>query len=70
MWRTVSVVVIIAAPFLIGAYDLIAYRAAGNEATISRVCLDTAQRYPALMVCIGVLFGILLGHLFVPQHVK
>lgn len=69
-WRAVTVVVILVAPFVIGAYDLIALLVAGNEVTISRVCLDAAHRRPGLMLCVAFLLGVLCGHLFVPQHVS
>lgn len=56
-------------------YDILTYKIDGNEATISRVTLHFASKYPILGVPLigGVLLllsGILIGHLFFPQHVK
>lgn len=68
-WRTIAVIVIIAAPFAIGAIDLVLYVHGGNSATISRVCLDTSRSHPLFMLAVVFLFGLLCGHLFVPQHV-
>ena len=38
----------------------------GVEATISRVLLETAQTWPLLLFA----FGVLMGHLFLPQTPK
>lgn len=64
-WRKRTKLGLIGA-FAVGCvYDLIAYNAGGNGATISRVLLSWATDYPIVAIA----FGVLLGHLFVPQHV-
>ncbi len=57
-WQTATALVIVGAFVCIIGYDLFAYARGGNAATISRVCLDTANRYRGF------------GHLFLPQHVS
>jgi uncharacterized membrane protein len=68
-WRLVTGLFILAIPFAIGVYDVIAYEIAGNDATISKQCLCVSERTLAFVVCVSVLVGIMLGHLFLPQHV-
>lgn len=68
-WRTVSTWTIIIVPILWAFYDLLAYKRAGNEATISKVMLDTSRKYILFALIIVFIFGLLCGHLFVPQHV-
>jgi hypothetical protein len=54
-------------PLLIAAYDLAVYVTAGNDATVSRVILDAARNGDfGLLIPFAV--GVLVGHLFVPQH--
>lgn len=48
-------------------YDLIVYFKGGNEATLSKVILDTSKDWPIIPLLIGLLFGLLSGHLFWPQ---
>jgi hypothetical protein len=67
-WRTVTKWVIVLAPVLIAFYDLIAYQAAGNDATISKVCLDTARGNPLFLIMFVFALGVLCGHLFAGQH--
>lgn len=64
-WQMASVCVILAAPVLIGCYDLAAFIHSGNDATISRVAIQTAWEVPAFLYSICFLFGMLCGHLFV-----
>lgn len=68
-WRTISTWTIILVPILWAFYDLIAYWRSGNEATISRVMLETSRRYTLFALVIVFIFGLLCGHLFVPQHI-
>lgn len=68
-WRLATGLFILALPFAIGIYDVIAYELGGNDATISRQCLTIGGRTLAFVVCVSVLVGIMLGHLFLPQHV-
>lgn len=67
-WRTVTKWVIVLAPVLIAFYNLIAYRAAGDDATISRVCLDTARDNPLILIMFVFALGVLCGHLLIAQH--
>ena len=47
------------------AYDVVAFLRGGVQATISRVTLGWARRWPLLPLLVGVV----LGHLFWPQPV-
>ena len=49
-------------------YDLLAYAVAGNPATISRTALAVSNRARGFAVAVAFLFGVLFGHLFLPQH--
>ncbi len=51
-------------------YDILAYVMSGNDATISNICLETAEKYKYFTILVTLAVGILLGHLFVPQHVS
>lgn len=55
---------------LLVLYDLAVYAIAGNDATISRVCLNCAQNNRGLVMVTAFCCGVLFGHLFLPQHVK
>lgn len=65
-WQVLSALVILAAPTVIGGYDLMAYLRSGNGATISRLSLQTAWEYPPYLWAICFLFGLLCAHLFAP----
>ena len=69
-WQFSSALIIIAAPILIGGYDLVAFLVAGNKATISRISLETANSYPGYQWAICFLFGLLCAHLFAPSPTK
>jgi hypothetical protein len=68
-WRLATGLFILAIPFAIGVYDVIAYEIAGNDATISKQCLCVSERTLAFALCLAFLLGVALGHLFLPQHV-
>lgn len=65
-WLLGSVLVIIASPVMIGLWDLFAYWKGGNDATISRISLQTAYEAPGYQSSICFLFGLLVAHLFAP----
>jgi hypothetical protein len=69
-WRTITAVLIVATILAVACYDLVAYVRVGNEATISRICLETANNYRGFAIGVVFLLGILCGHLFLPQHVQ
>lgn len=69
-WREVTIVLIVITIVGLSVYDLCVYLVSGNAATISRTLLDGTKEYPLIMVLFCVGFGVLLGHLFVPQHVN
>lgn len=50
---------------VLAVYDLIVFLRRGDDPTISRVVYGWAKRYPWVVL----LFGMLLGHLFIPQHI-
>ena len=56
--------VLVLAAVLLGAYDLVALGLAGPPATVSRVCLDWAERFPLFPLAVGVL----IGHVFSAQR--
>ena len=64
-WRRLTQLILLALPLLVGGYDLAAFLRSGNDATVSMVILDAAKEWPI----VSLLFGVLVGHLFVPQHV-
>lgn len=68
-WRLVTKWVIVIAPVLIAFYDVIAYSRGGDEATISRVCVETAHNNPLFLIMFIFALGVLAGHLFAPQHI-
>lgn len=69
-WREVTIVVIVVTIVGLSVYDVVVYLIGGNEATISRTLLDGTKEYPIIVVLFSVGFGVLLGHLFLPQHVN
>lgn len=68
-WRLITGLVLVLGLISLAVYDLFAEIGVGNAATISKICLDTANRYRSFTICIVMLLGILIGHLFLPQHV-
>lgn len=64
-WQLASAAVILAAPVLIGGYDLAAYLISGNDATISRISYQTAVEKPGYRAAVCFAFGLLCAHLFV-----
>lgn len=69
-WRDVTKWLIILVPVLIAFYDIVAYRRGGNEATISKVCLDVSLQYRLFALVFVFALGLLCGHLFAPQQVS
>lgn len=69
-WKLITGLVMVAG--LLGwlVYDLFVAIVWGNEATISRVCLETMDRYRFFGFALVFLLGMLVGHLFLPQHVQ
>lgn len=59
-WRARTIKVIVAAVILLGGYDIVAYRAGGQDATITQVIRDNSAEW----AMIPLLAGILYGHLF------
>jgi len=68
-WRPVTALVLVGGLLAWIVYDLFAYAIAGNDATISRLLLDTATWQPGVALSLVFAMGVLIGHLFVPQHV-
>ncbi len=64
----VTLLVILTAAALLGVYDVWLFARGGVENTISHQVLTHAQHTPILPLAIGLILGILLGHLFWPQH--
>lgn len=68
-WRLATGLVMLALPFAVGVYDLIAYEIGGDEATISKTCLNIEARTVAFAMALAWLGGMAAGHLFLPQTV-
>lgn len=56
-------------PVAMGLWSLcmFCFSAQGNEATLSKVMLDTSREYPGFLLLFGIAVGILFGHWFLPQ---
>ena len=59
---------IVSLPLLIGLIDVLLYTFGGNEATISKVMLNTAGNRPLVAMSTAYSFGVLFGHLFFPAY--
>lgn len=68
-WKRWTALLIVAVIVGLIVYDLIAYAVAGNDATISKVMLTINQEHPAFGLMFTFSFGVLVGHLFLPQTV-
>ena len=66
--RTATKVLLIAGPACVGLYDLAAFLAAGDQATISRVVLAWSDACAPLAFGLCFAAGVLFGHVFLPQH--
>lgn len=66
-WTTVTALFIVGGVVLVVLYDLIAFSLGGDPATLSRVCLRTANQYRGFAVCFAFSVGVLFGHLLLPQ---
>ena len=64
-WRRATRIFLCCVPVVIGGYDLCAFLAAGDDATISRAMLSLCG--PATLAVVFA-WGVLVGHLFLPQH--
>lgn len=69
-WQTATALFITGVIVLCIVYDLIAYSVGGSEATISSVCLNTANRNRGFAMAFAFCFGLLCGHIFLPQKVE
>jgi hypothetical protein len=66
--RQVTGLIVVGAITTAAVYDVYAEIHYGNEATISRLCLETSQQYRGFTICLMLGTGILIGHLLLPQH--
>lgn len=69
-WRRFTAFMIVGATVFLVLYDLVTYAVAGNDATISRVMLTMTEQNPAFAIFVSMNFGVLIGHLFLPQRVS
>ena len=60
----IAIYVILAALLAVGAVDLFLVRRGDGNPTVSSTIWDLAKQYPIIVLAVG----ILLGHLFWPQH--
>jgi hypothetical protein len=65
-WRSITIKVIIAVFALGVAYDFIAFKYGGQDATITQVVRDNSAEW----LLIPVLIGVVGGHLFWSGYVK
>ena len=66
--RTLTKVVVLAVPAVLGVYDLFVFLACGSDATISRVVLAWLGPVSVQAGVSLVAVGWLLGHCLTPQH--
>jgi hypothetical protein len=66
--REVTGLLIFSSPVLLAALDLLLYEVGGNEATISKLMLDTYQKHPSFGWVAVELTMMLFAHLFWPTH--
>ncbi len=64
-WVTLGFMVLVAGQVV--AYDAMAWRLWGVNATISRVCLRISTDWPVVSVIAVFAIGICIGHVFLPQ---
>lgn len=69
-WQTATGLFVAFLVVLAIVWDITAYLLGGNEATISRICLETANKNRGFAFLLGVAIGLLAGHLLLPQRVK
>jgi hypothetical protein len=69
-WKATTALVIIAVIVGLIVYDLVAYARGGNPATISRMFLSIGEKSLAFVIAVVFALGVLVGHLFLPQHPK
>jgi hypothetical protein len=67
--RTVTKIFLLVVPLLVLLYDAIIYVVSGNDATISKILLDTHET--CAPICFVLVFGngVLVGHFWLHQHV-
>jgi hypothetical protein len=66
-WKQRTLLVTLGIPvmiIIIFVYDAIAISFGGTEASISSLIITSAYQMPFMVFCIGLLTGILFGHLF------
>jgi hypothetical protein len=69
-WRRITGLFVFGLVLVAGLYDLFVYLFVGNQATISKIMLDTAEFNPIIMIATSFLMGGLAIHLFdLVQHV-
>lgn len=70
-YQLLTVVVVLGTIAAIGTYDVWVWKKSRgpNDATISKLLLNAAKKYPIVAVAFGIAIGVLLGHLFWPQHI-
>jgi len=69
MGNAVAIWTIILSPFVIGGIDLWIYLKLGNSKTISRNMWRAYRTFPLIGLIFAFGFGLLCGHLFLPQHI-
>jgi hypothetical protein len=64
----VTLLVVLGCAGVLAAYDVYLNAQGGLANTISHRALQAARQYPVIPLVLGLAVGLLLGHLFWPQH--
>lgn len=67
LWGAVAIILATVSLIL---YDLSAAIWIGNDATISWAILVASEKFRYFSIILSFSFGVLFGHLLLPQHVK
>lgn len=71
--KSVTALVIVAVIVGLVVYDTVMFAIYGSDPTISRICYNTARSSGTFRVFVyGIVFsiGVLIGHLYLPQHIQ
>jgi len=66
-WQRTTALIIVSTIVGLVIYDILAYRFGGDESTISKTLLGTSLTQKGFAIAFAFCFGVLFGHLFLPQ---
>jgi len=67
--KTMTLIFMVIIIVIIAVYDTVVAVNDISGDTISEITLAWAMKHPIAVVCLGIVIGILLGHIFWPQKV-